>query len=77
MQPAIDVCRQKMRILLDELPTAELREVYHFAIFLHHHAGKDEAAASIPSMPAAHLRSLAGLIAVGGDALLDAEALYD
>ena len=77
MQPAIDVCRQKMRILLDELPSAELRELYHFALFLHHHIGHEEIAGKMPSMPAGQLRSFAGSLAVGGDALLDAEALYD
>lgn len=77
MQPATDVYRQKLHILLDELLDVEVREVYHFTIFLHQQVRKEAPAAQVPSMPAGHLRSLAGLTAVGGDALRDAEALYE
>lgn len=72
-----DVYRQKLHILLDELPDTEIREVYHFTIFLHNQRWQEEPSADIPFMPAEHLRSLMGLIAIGGDALRDTEALYE
>lgn len=77
MQLATNTDYQKLQVLLAELPPEEIREVYHFTLFLHEHTGKKESAAEFPAVPADHLRSLAGLIAVGGDALRDTEALYE
>jgi hypothetical protein len=76
MHVATEVYRQKLQMLLDELSASELREVYHFTVFLHQRRGKKEALTELPSVPAEHLRSLVGLIAIGGDALRDTEELY-
>jgi len=76
MQPATEVYRQKLHVLLDELPATEVREVYHFMIFLHNQMEKEEALPELPTVPVSHLRSLAGLIEVGGDAMQDTEDLY-
>ena len=76
MQFATNVYRQKLQVLLDELPATEIREVYHFTVFLHTQMGKEEPPAAFPTVPAEHLRSLVGLIAIGGDALRDTEDLY-
>ena len=75
MQLATEVYRQKLHSLLDELSVTEVREVYHFTIFLHNQHKQEEFAADIPSMPAEYLRSFVGLVAIGGDALRDSEAL--
>lgn len=77
MQLAPNACRQKLHMLLDELPDVEVREVYYFTIFLHQQVRTEAPSAEVPSMPAEHLRSLAGLTAVGGDALRDAEIFYE
>lgn len=68
--------RQKLHLLLDELPARELREVYHFAIFLRQQYAEERTARGVPTVPAEHLRSLIGLTEIGGDALRDTEALY-
>ena len=68
--------RQKLQVLLDELPATELREVYHFTIFLHTQMGKEEPPTAFPTVPVSHLRSLSGLIEIGGDAVQDTEDLY-
>jgi len=76
MPLAADVYRQKLQVLLDELPAPEIREVYHFTIFLHNQRKKEDALPELPTVPVSHLRSLAGLIEIGGDALQDSEDLY-
>jgi hypothetical protein len=77
MQLAANTYRQKIQVLLDELSPADIREVYHFARFLHEQTRKEkESPAEFPAVPASHLRSLAGLIQIGGDAVQDAEDLY-
>jgi hypothetical protein len=76
MQVAVESYRQKLHVLLDELPTAEIREVYHFTVFLHEQRGKAELPSEFPAVPLSHLRALAGLIDIGGDAVQDTEDLY-
>jgi hypothetical protein len=77
MQLAIEEYRQKLHVLVDELPATEISEIYHFTMFRYAQKGKVEPREEVPSVPAEHLRSLVGLIAIGGDALHDAEALYE
>lgn len=69
--------RNKLIQLLDELPDVQLREVYHFTIFLKEHFANEISETDVPSVQADHLSSLLGLIAIGGDAVQDTEALYD
>lgn len=76
MELVTEVYRQKLQVLLDELPDTEIREVYHFTIFLHNQRKKEDVAPELPTVPVSHLKSLAGLIEVGGDALQDTEDLY-
>jgi hypothetical protein len=76
MKFATNDYRQKLQVLLDELPATEIREVYHFTVFLHTQMGKEEPPATFPTVPVSHLRSLSGLIEVGGDAVQDTEDLY-
>ncbi len=79
MQIATNIYRQKLQVLLDELPPADIREVYHFTLFLRKQTEmeKEEPQAEFPTVPAEHLRSLIGLTDIGGDALHDTEALYE
>ncbi len=74
---ATQVYRQKLHVLLDELPAVELRQIYYFTIFLHNQIGKEESLAAFPTVPVEHLQSLVGLVSIGGDALQDTEDLYE
>ena len=71
---------------LDDLPAAKIEEVLDFALFLKaRRTTQEEPKAMVPestklilhTLPAAHLDRLAGLVAWGGDAVTDAERLYD
>lgn len=62
----------------------ELREPVNLAegaevrvIVLESLPAKPLATRTVPSFPASHLLSLAGIVSAGGDALKDSEALYD
>jgi len=68
--------RTKLMTLLDDLPEAQLREVYHFTIFLKNWTEEDVTGSAVPSAPVSHLRSLLGLIAVSGDAVQETEDIY-
>jgi len=70
--------------LLDALPHPKQVEVLDFARFLHQQAtGAGPTAASqvlpidLRAAPASTLLTLSGLVALGGDAVADTEALYD
>jgi hypothetical protein len=70
--------------LLAALPPAKQAEVLDFARFLNEQGraprtGSDQPARSVDLRlaPASSLLGLTGLVALGGDALSDTEALYD
>jgi hypothetical protein len=67
----VDLKKQLMREL-DELPPDKLMEVLDFVAFL-----RIRKVPFIPSIPASSLDRLTGLVAWGGDALIDTERLYD
>jgi len=60
---------------LESLPSDKWREVLEFVLFLK--GGVLQGQAPLPSLPASSLDHLTGLVAWGGDALTDAERLYD
>ncbi|RLD99962.1 MAG: hypothetical protein DRI92_01040 [Aquificota bacterium] len=60
---------------LEGLPSDKWREVLEFVLFLK--GGALQGQAPLPSLPASCLDRLTGLVAWGGDALADAERLYD
>jgi hypothetical protein len=71
---------------LDELPREKVVEVLDFVRFLKMQGVKDSATEVnaqesagfiLRTVPASHLDSLTGLVAWGGDAIVDAERLYD
>lgn len=66
----------KLVTLLHGLPEAQLREVYHFTVFLKNWSEEDRTDSATPSVPMSHLRSLSGLIAAGGDAVQETEDIY-
>ncbi len=77
-----DVLTMKATVLqvLDELPAERLTEVLDFVLFLNTRRRENNVAVptlNLPTVPAAHLMPLSGLIAWGGDAVADAERLYD
>ena len=76
--------RPELLRVFDGLPLPQQREVLNFARFLRQQVKADEpvTAASSPQIelrvaPATTLSDLTGLIALGGDAYADTEALYD
>lgn len=71
---------------LDELPAEKMAEVLDFVLFLKKRwaeegapvaATQEPTALILRTMPASHLDHLTGLVAWGGDAVADAERLYD
>lgn len=74
--------KQAVLQTLDELPREKIVEVLDFVRFL-----KTQGVSAIDTQettnlivrtfPASHLDSLTGLVAWGGDAVVDAECLYD
>jgi hypothetical protein len=72
--------------VLDDLPAEKIEGVLDFALFLKARwttQGKSKATTPestrlvLHTIPAAHLDRLTGLVAWGGDAVTDAERLYD
>ncbi len=66
--------------ILDELPAERVAEVLDFALFLSRRRQNAVASAStptLPTIPAAHVMPLVGLVAWGGDAVTDTERLYE
>jgi len=78
-EEAMPEAQLKQRLLreLGELPPDKLIEVLDFAAFLKSRAAQEEIRRSAPSLPASSLDTLTDLVAWGGDALVDAEHLYD
>ena len=71
---------------LDELPAEKIEEVLDFALFLKARWTEKGASKATPqestklilhTLPASHLDRLTGLVSWGGDAVADAERLYD
>ena len=78
--------KQAVLRTLDELPREKVVEVLDFVRFLKAQGVKASATEAqiqesanfiLHTVPASHLDSLTGLIAWGGDAVVDAERLYD
>jgi hypothetical protein len=78
--------KQAVLRTLDELPREKIVEVLDFVRFLQTQGVKESATEVhtqesinriIRTVPASHLDSLTGLVAWGGDAVMDAERLYD
>ncbi len=66
--------------IMDDLPEEKRAEVLDFAAFIKGRLTPEEAKSIKPnlkSVPAARLESLVGIVALGGDALEDAERLYE
>lgn len=78
--------KQAVLQTLDELPREKIVEVLDFVRFLKIQGVKENATEVhaqeattlvLRTVPASHLDSLTGLVAWGGDAVADAERLYD
>ena len=64
--------------ILDDLSTEEFTEVYTFAVFIKSHATHPQhQTTEIKTLPASHLKSLAGMVSWGGDAVTDTERIYE
>ena len=82
-----DMARRRVRPellrLLDSLPPARQTELLDFARFLHQQATQTDfaepsgAPIELRLAPATTLEELTGIVALGGDAVVDTEALYD
>lgn len=77
MRVAEQDIKQRVVQELKELPPEKLGEVLDFVTFLSRHPTRDETYILVPFLPASHLYGLVGLVAWGGDALVDSERLYD
>jgi len=78
--------KEAVQRVLDDLPAEKIAEVLDFALFLKARwTAQEESKATVPestelilhTLPAAHLDRLTGLVAWGGNAVADAERLYD
>jgi hypothetical protein len=78
--------KEAVQRVLDDLPAEKIEEVLNFALFLKARwTAQGESKATVPestalilhTLPAAHLDRLTGLVPWGGDAVADAERLYD
>ena len=81
--PAMRVKSELLR-LLDALPSPRQAEVLDFVRFLHQQTALTEPLKvsqyppiELRVVPATTLLDLTGLVALGGDAVVDTEALYD
>ena len=85
MMPSEHSVKQAVLRALDELPQEKIEEVLDFVLFLKVRRPKDspqvtveqEPTGLLRTLPASHLDSLTGLVAWGGDAVADAERLYE
>jgi len=69
--------KQQLMTELEKLPSDKWAEVLDFVLFLRGRVVQEQARTPVPSLPASSLDRLTGLVAWGGDALADAERLYD
>ena len=86
MSVAEQEIKEKVIQVLDELSDEKIKEVLDFALFLQMRPSQKEDGESAvqpsPSVvshpvPAAQLDALTGLVAWGGDAVVDTERLYE
>lgn len=80
MEAPLPSVKDSLLEVLDSLPPERQAEVLDFALYLKQKTTVEPKAASsivLRTVPASHLKSLLGLISVGGDALEDTERLYD
>ena len=64
--------KQQLMRELDELPADKLAEVLDFVEFL-----RTRKVPLVPSLPVSFLDNVTGLVAWGGNALVDTEGFYD
>ena len=74
--------KQAVLQTLDELPREKIVEVLEFVRFLKTQGAtkvdtQETASLIVRTVPASHLDSLTGLVAWGGDAVVDTERLYN
>jgi len=77
MRVAEQDIKQRVVQELEKLPPEKLGEVLDFVVFLSSRTIWEETNIPVPFLPASHLDGLVGLVAWGGDALVDSERLYD
>ena len=80
MEAPLPSIKDSLLEVLDSLPLDRQAEVLDFALYLRQKTAVEPKAASrivLRTVPASHLKSLLGLVAIGGDAVEDTERLYD
>ncbi len=80
MQLSQSTDKEALIKLLDDLPEEKLAVVLDFASFIKDRLTPSDAKPikqTLKTVPAARLESLVGIVALGGDALEDAERLYE
>ncbi len=74
--------KEKIIEVMNELPAEKMIEILDFAAFVrqnfqHRNIARNLTTPKIEEIPAARLRLLTGIIAWGGDALIESERLYE
>lgn len=75
-----DRLKEAMVKVLDELPRERVSEVLDFTLFVKERGSRRvniSRGQVVPSVPAAQLNGLVGMVGCGRDALADTERLYD
>lgn len=69
--------KQQLIREVENLRPEKWRQVLNFVLFLKSHFAQEGTRIRTPSLAASHLDHVTGLVAWGGNALNDAECLYD
>lgn len=77
MEVANQEIKERVMEELEKLTLEKLEEVLDFVVFLRSRTIREKEHTSVSFLPASNLDSLVGLVAWGGDALVDSERLYD
>lgn len=81
VEPPVTTVKPELLRVLDALPPSRQTQVLDFARFLYRQVAVAEPPVAqdieVRAVPATTLLRLTGLVALGGDALADTEALYD
>ncbi len=80
MQFSQSTDREALIKIIDDLPEEKLAVVLDFASYIRERLTPEDAKSgkqNLKTVPATQLESLVGIVALGGDALKDAERLYE
>lgn len=80
MQTDVTFYKNALIRIVNELPAEQVSEIFTFALFIKNRSQTESMKTSgliVKSLPAERLETLSGLVAWGGDAVIDTERLYE